>query len=285
MVVGIHNNAHLMSNRIERENLVRNFKTALVKQAFREGFDVIVDDTHLVPQTVRKLHRLAESIGDVKVIEKCFNVPVAECLRRNALREGPARVPDKVINDMARAAGLDKGRMLEDRETYHPPVGTQGTYVPDERLPKAVMCDLDGTLALIGDRSPYDATACDAKDSPNPAVAACVMAMHAQSFKIVFMSGRDVRYRPETERFIEKHCHVVLPDGARDAMPYELHMRGEDDASTQDSRKDAVVKQELFDRHVRHRFNVVFVLDDRDSVVRLWRDIGVPCFQTSYGDF
>jgi hypothetical protein len=46
-----------------------------------------------------------------------------------------------------------------------------------------------------------------------------------------------------------------------------------------------VVKGELFDAHVRHRFNVRVSLDDRDRVVALWRRLGLPTWQVNYGDF
>lgn len=257
------------------EDYVRQAKEQLLKTALESGYDVILDDTHLVPTTVKKLHRFAESIGDVKLIQKAFNVPVEECLRRNALRTGAARVPDKVIYGMALAAGLDKGRSLKDSETYYAPRDGFRSIDQDESLPRAIMCDLDGTLALMGDRSPYDASRCDEVDLPNKAVIACVLAMHAQDVKIVFMSGRDAKYREQTVRFIEKHCQfkdVVIP--------YELHMRPEGD-----QRKDSIVKRELFDAHVAGRYNVLFVLDDRNQVVLGWRQLGLTCFQVAEGNF
>src|SRR5579885_371283 len=120
MCVGPGNNPY-GGNRNEREDLVRNFKNELVRQACREGFDVILDDTHLVPQTVRKIHELAQSIGDVTVMEVAVNESVETCIERDSKREGFARVGEKVIKDMARGAGLDKGRKLSDKEAYYPP--------------------------------------------------------------------------------------------------------------------------------------------------------------------
>jgi len=254
-----------------REDFIRLAQDTLVRTAFNEGYDVVLDNTSLVPTTVKKLHRLAEQVGDVKVIEKCFNVPVDECLRRNALRTGTARVPDDVIHKMAKAAGIDRGRKLEDREAYYPPHSVRGDFVQDDSLPKAILCDLDGTLALIGDRSPYDATNCD-KDLPHWPVIECVKAMHAHGRKIIFMSGREDRYRAPTERFIQqyvtfKSLYAEPYQPAKDlVIPYELHMR-----PSGDQRKDSIVKRELFDAHVAGKYFVEFVLDDRPQVVRMWR--------------
>lgn len=258
------------------EDLITKLQEQAIRASIAAGFDVIVDNTHLKPWGIKRIHGIAESIGDVNVLEKAFNVPLEECVRRNALRQGSAHVPEQRLREMHKGAGLDK-KNLRDAETYYPPRAVHGTYVPKDDLPKAIMCDLDGTLALIGDRSPYDATDCDVKDFPNWPVIKTVLAMRAQGYDVIFMSGRDNRYRPETQRFIEKHC-VSMLDGA--PIPYQLHMRPEGD-----QRKDSIVKGELFDAHVANSHNVLFVLDDRNQVVDFWRSIGLTCMQVAPGDF
>jgi predicted kinase len=301
MVAGPGNNPHQGS--LAREDLIRSFKETLIKQAFKDGFDVILDDTHLVKNTVNKFHKLFESIGDVKVIEKAFNVSIEECIARDAKRTGFAQVGEKIITGMAKGAGLDRKGTLRDKEVYYAPRATSSGIAPvyDPKLPDVILCDLDGTLAIIGDRTPYDATDCDVKDFPNQPVIDCVMAMYAKGVRVIFMSGRDVKYRPETERFIEKYCRVpqtiktiagtneyeldtniVSPDRP---IAYELHMRGESDLEKTDQRKDSIIKQELYEQHVLGKFNVKFVLDDRNQVVSLWRELGLTCFQVNYGNF
>lgn len=273
----------------DNEEFVVATQNAIVANALKNGYDVILDNTHLVSSTVKKVHRLAESIGDIKVIEKCFNTPVEECLRRNSLREGVARVPDKVINDMARGAGLDKKRSLKDCEVYYPPRNGFTLAEQDETLPRAILCDLDGTLAHIGDRTPYDATDCDIIDRPNIAVIECVLAMYAQGVKVIFMSGRDLKYREPTMRFINEYVKCAakwafpIENDTRPshvAIEYQLYMRGEGDI-----RKDSIVKEELFTEHVAGKYNVLFVLDDRDQVCYLWRSMGLSCFQVAEGNF
>lgn len=265
----------------DREKLMRIFKEELVRKAFASGYDVILDDTHLVSATVKSLHTLAALIGDVTVVEKGVNVDVQTCIERDSNRTGFARVGKKVIMDMAKGAGIDKGRQLLDKQVYYEPrSGPSQPVVQDETLPEAIMCDLDGTLAIIGDRSPYDATDCDLKDKPNWPVIRCVMAMHATGTRIVFMSGREAKHRPETIRFIEKYCTV---NGS--VIPYALHMRGEGSVLEKDTRKDSVIKQELFNRYVRGQFNILFVLDDRNQVVDFWRSMGLTCFQVAPGAF
>jgi hypothetical protein len=132
------------------------------------------------------------------------------------------------------------------------------------------MVDLDGTLAIIGDRNVYDASRCDEIDILNEPVAETVLKFHAAGYNIVFLSGRKNTYEEPTRRFIEKHLSI----------PYELYMR---DAS--DNRKDSITKLELFNNHIRGRYNPFFVLDDRESVCKVWRSIGLTCFQVAEGKF
>jgi len=60
----------------------------------------------------------------------------------------------------------------------------------------------------------------------------------------------------------------------------ELHMR-----NPGDQRKDSVVKREMFDEFIKDKYNVLFVVDDRDQVVEMWRSMGLTCLQVNYGDF
>lgn len=64
-------------------------------------------------------------------------------------------------------------------------------------------------------------------------------------------------------------------------MAYDwLYMRPEGDV-----RKDTEIKREIFDNYIRDKYRVLFVLDDRNSVVKMWRDLGLKCLQVAEGDF
>ncbi|SHN43663.1 LNS2 domain-containing protein [Cryptosporangium aurantiacum] len=138
-------------------------------------------------------------------------------------------------------------------------------------LPAAVLVDIDGTLAArVTDRSPYDWHRVG-EDAPVAAVVTVVRALHAAGHRIVVVSGRDDECRRQTESWLTHHLDV----------PYdELLMR-----RARDNRRDAVVKRELYKRHIRDRYDVQFVLDDRDQVVRMWRELGLVCFQVAPGNF
>lgn len=147
-------------------------------------------------------------------------------------------------------------------------------YVPSTALPRAWLVDIDGTLAHMSGRKPYmwDRVG---EDTPAEAVIQVVKALAAfaefvEPLRIVVMSGRDEVCRPQTESWLNTHVPVW----------HELHMRAH-----KDNRKDSIVKAELFDRHVRDRFWVQGVLDDRNQVVEMWRAMGLVCLQVAPGDF
>ena len=256
------------------EDLVKEVRNHIILDAFSSEYDVIIDDTNLVPKTVKKLHDIAATFGDVKVVEKCFNLSIEECLKRNALREGKARVPDKVINDMARGAGFTKGRKLEDREVYYPPHHYDGpeTSTHDTSLPPAIICDLDGTLATMGNRPRYDASRSDVTDALVPEIANLVTVYAEKGWRIIFLTGRQEVDRAPTERFIANH----LPD-----LKYELLMR-----DTGDHRQDIVAKREIYEVAIKGKYDVKFTVEDRPRVCRMWRDeLGLFCLQVNHREF
>jgi hypothetical protein len=195
-------------------------------------------------------------------------VPLVESLRRDLERPADEQVGEEAIRRMH--ARYLAGKSLPLPVPWVDPGGPGVVYVPDPELPAAVLVDIDGTVALMAGRSPYDWHRVGS-DAPNPSVIAAVRAMHAAGHAIVFCSGRDEVCRAETEAWLELFVGV----------PYEaLFMRPEGD-----SRKDAVVKREIFDSEIRDRWRIVGVFDDRQQVVRMWRALGLTVFQVAEGDF
>jgi hypothetical protein len=53
-----------------------------------------------------------------------------------------------------------------------------------------------------------------------------------------------------------------------------------------DQRKDSIIKFELFENHIKDKYYVELVVDDRQQVVDMWRrKLGLTCLQVDYGDF
>lgn len=134
------------------------------------------------------------------------------------------------------------------------------------------MFDIDGTLAVMSDRNPFDWKKVG-NDSVDMFIAQMLMGYEDLNYRIVIMSGRDSVCRDETEKWLYKN-----------RIPYDdLFMRAE-----KDYRKDSIVKEELFYNHVAPKYNVVAVVDDRPQVVRMWWEIKIPkviCVGNPWNEF
>jgi hypothetical protein len=140
-------------------------------------------------------------------------------------------------------------------------------------MKKAIIVDIDGTLAKMNGRGPFDWDRVG-EDKVNEPVKAVVDAMnygYQEDLHIIIFSGRDSVCRPET------HTWLVL-----NKIPFDdLFMRPEGN-----NEKDAIIKRRLFEAHVAGKYDVLFVLDDRNQVVDMWRkELGLTCLQVDYGDF
>ena len=81
------------------EQFINKAYDQLIELALSAGYNVIADSTHVSRASVAPLQRLAQKCGaDVNTVT-FFDVPVAECIRRNAARANP--VPESAILRLA----------------------------------------------------------------------------------------------------------------------------------------------------------------------------------------
>jgi predicted kinase len=254
-----------------------------VEALLRDGYDVVVDDTHLRRRYARVWADVAAIAGAAFEVRDFTHVPLEEVLRRDAARRaaGERAVGEELLRDL-HARYLAHGDLppVEPLQPIAPradaarvvdpvvdPAG--GGYLPDPSLPAAWLVDVDGTLALLGARSPH-AWHRVGEDAPNPPVVELVRALRGAGNAIVVVSGRDGVAREATLAWLDRHR---IPHDALLMRP-----RG-------DNRRDSVVKRELFETRIRRTWQVKGVLDDRDQVVRMWRELGLTCAQVAPGDF
>lgn len=140
---------------------------------------------------------------------------------------------------------------------------------------KAIIVDLDGTVADISHRlfmiqeKPkmwtefYNAMV---DDVPNKWCCELIWKFYLD-YKILFVTGRPEEYRQQTIDWLGKN--VVI-----DQEFFELHMR-----PSKDYRPDNVLKLEIYEKNLKDKYDILFVLEDRDRVVNAWRDLGLVCLQ------
>lgn len=243
------------------EEFVLHMRDMFITMALLEGFSVIVDDTNLAPKHEKRLRELVDqhnsvlstSLNPLKAqfeIKDFTDVPLEECIKRDQAR--PNYVGEKVIKRMY--------------NQFLRPKPVRPKFI--EGKPYAVICDLDGTMCLFGDANPYDRDF--SQDEPNALVKRILLKYADPGTRVIFVSGRKDSFRKVTEEWLETYW----------GTNYALYMRAADD-----TRKDVVVKQEIYENHIKGNYNVEFVLDDRDQVVEFWRSQGLTCFQVAEGDF
>ena len=252
----LDNSVHSKTN----EKFIENVRDMMLVEALKEGKNVVIDDTNLSERPVERIKQVVQKYitdsGETVNIEiKDIETSLEECLERDKKRE--KKVGESVIMRMY------KQHILKDERGPH-------YQEQDDTLPAAILCDLDGTLAIIHDRSPFDAKRCET-DLLNIPIAEILKTYYQKGVKIILISGRDDNARIQTMNWLSYN-----------KIPYNaLYMR-----TSSDMRKDAIVKKELYLKHIKEQFYVQFVLDDRNQVVDLWRlELGLPCLQVNYGDF
>ena len=137
-------------------------------------------------------------------------------------------------------------------------------------LDEAIIVDVDGTVALMeGKRTPFEWDKV-ALDAPNLPIIELVQTLRDAGLKVLVTTGRDGVCLNDTKTWLADHG--VLYDA--------IFIRPE-----RDSRDDTVIKKEIYDNHIKDKYKIKYVIDDRDKVVKMWRDLGLTVLQVADGDF
>jgi predicted kinase len=241
----------------EKEKFIVNCRDTFISCAISNGFNVICDDTNLKEEHVEQMIRVGkQSNEDLEIEVRWCPISLNEAIKRDSRRE--VSVGEKVIRNMYEQYVKVGGPVVTSKEVYE----------QRKDLPKCIICDLDGTLAKMDGRGPHEQWKCN-KDKVNESVLLIINSLWIK-YPIILFSGRFEQYRPQTIEFLDEYN--IPHDG--------LYMRKDDDY-----RKDSIVKEEMFFEHVDGQYKVEFVMEDRDQCVRLWRDLGLSCFQVNWGKF
>lgn len=254
----------------KQEQILTEVSRAMVKTLLSSGLDVVADDMNLRPKYVSEWHRFAKANGHELEVQT-FEISIAESKIRNRDREfhGERFVHGPIIESMKKYLGKGE-KLLPVQSLLEEPVQLV-KYEHDWALPSAYIVDIDGTVALnTGGRSFYDMTRVH-EDTKHELVVRVVEALYNNGDTIIFLSGRDESGRELTENWLKQWVPVQYAG---------LYMR-----PAGDMRKDSIVKRELFDEHIRGKYNVLGVLDDRKQVVKMWREeLGLLVLHVDEGD-
>lgn len=235
------------------ENLTRDAARGLAKFYLSSGTSVIIDDTNLNPRTMESWRTLAGELGAKFEVVDMTEVAVSTCVMRDAERVDS--VGGTVIKNMALRSGIT-------------------TFKPDS----VVLCDIDGTISDLEHRKHYvEQTPKDWKgffgqmhlDPVRNDVRKMLIQYYNEGKAIIFMSARPEDYKEVTLKWLEDNLL---------SFAYTLIMR-----RTNDSRPDTEVKKDLLEQHFPDSEVIHVVIDDRPSVIRLWRGMGLNVIDVGKG--
>jgi predicted kinase len=224
------------------EKEVTRIQGQMIMESWAAGENIVISDTNLNPTTRQGLINRLRELG-YTVDLKVFHVTYETALKRDRLR--PNSVGHEVIY-----------RQMDQWNTFNGRV----TYVGDESLPKAIIVDVDGTIAQMSGRGPFEWHRVG-EDLPRKLIIDMVKNYFAQGYEILIVSGRSDECKAETQEWLHHHRVPVQ----------ELHMRKEGDY-----RRDSAIKEEIFWTHLAHKYNIVAAIDDRPMMIRAWHELKIP---------
>jgi predicted kinase len=239
------------------ENITRNAMRVLAREYLLEGKSVIIDDTNLNGKTMQSWKDLAaQTLGTKIEIVDMTNVPVEECVMRDTQRE--KSVGGTVIKNMALRYGL---------KTF-----SQGSVV---------LCDIDGTIADTthrlhyvnppeGEKKDWKGFFSEMASDPVRDDVRKILIQHYNEMKtIIFLSARPETYKDVTLKWL---------DDKGLGFAYTLIMR-----QSNDKRADIETKKDMLDKHFPDRGVIHTIIDDRPSVIRMWKEEGLNVVDVGKG--
>lgn len=246
-----------------QEKAVSAAQQAAAQRLLGSGMDVIVDDTNLTAKFVKMWFALAP---DIEFID--FPVSFEDAVRRDWVRgvEGGRTVGEEVIKSF-----FDR-YIKKDGSLPPVPVNESKLIDPKPYVPggiPAVSFDLDGTLAHMDGRSPYDPTLYHT-DLVDVYVREALWNYRSSGYEIIILTARDDTYREAVEDWLDAH-----------GIDYDLLLMRKGG----DTRNDALVKSEIVDEHISGVYDIRMHFDDRNRVVDALRLKGIKVAQVNPGNF
>lgn len=231
----------------DNEKFILKIRDNIIIEALKSGKHVVVDDTNLSPKHGEHIKELVKGLAEVET--KFFDITVEEAVKRDLQRSNS--VGRDVIENMY-------NQFLKPRAQV---------YKPNKDKPSAFIFDIDGTLALKGDRGIFDWEKVG-DDMVNNPVADILRLISLSGHKIIIFTGRDGCCEEQTKEWLK--THNIFYDY------FDIRPEG-------NTEKDYIIKKRMFDK-IKDNYNIVGVFDDRKQVKRMWVDMGLFVFDVNQND-
>ena len=257
----------------EREDYITVLEDTMIREALARDFTVISDATNLNPKTIKRMQDMAAEFK-AEVEFKEFYVPFKVALERDKARGAKASAADSVRE----AAGhLSVGRKVMEGfyMRYYKEQFLKELYIDPREvdpmlngLPSAVICDLDGTVAIHrSGRSPFEYERVGEDEALRPMVLT-LRALADGGVNIIFLTGRE-----DTGNCLEKTRQWICAN-VMGTRPYQIYLRPKGD-----HRKGFIFKREVYENKIKGICNVINVFEDDPKCVKMWRELHLQCSQ------
>ena len=241
----------------KNEKRVTELELNAATEVTKFGSDIIISNTNLNSKT-REFWKDFAKHHNYEFEIKEFPITLEEAIKRDNLRQN----------------GVGEQVIRKQYQQWLEYIGRK-TYTPNEKLPNCIIVDIDGTVAEINGRKPFEWDNVDT-DLPRQFVIDVVTGYaDRHNCHIVFLSGRDGCCYAKTYDWIAKYVGHDIS--------WTLNMR-----KTKDFRKDCIVKEEIFWNVVVPKYNVIGVFDDRPQVLQMWHELKLPnviCVGNPFNEF
>ena len=150
--------------------------------------------------------------------------------------------------------------------------------------------DIDGTIAdlthrlhfIQGDKPDWDMFhATCGKDEPIGDVINIIKLLEDNNARTLFITGRPESSRHDTQKWLNIAWYNDHENYIGRGWEEDLFMRKDGDF-----RPDYIIKKEIYDSFSDEmKGNIRGVFEDREQVVKMWRSLGLTCFQVKDGDY
>lgn len=255
----------------ERESLVLDIFNAGLNKAMSNKYDIVIDNmSNLNPKHIDEYKFIVNSYNGssddtrtYKLEFKLFDTPVEVCIERDSKRSNP--IGEKVIRQQWK-----KYRdFIIQQSILAMPKAKQ-----DPKLPHCIIVDMDATLCLnISARPFFGSGAAEKMKDDVPITEVCNLVRHYcndSNSALIILTGRDESCREATMTWLEKHK----------LYPTKLLMRPNGSFLSGPEQKKLI-----YEREIKDKYYIDFVIDDSSKVVKMWRELGFICLQPNEGKF
>lgn len=245
------------------EKMITELQNKTIVTALANKLNVIIDNTHLKVSYINEMKNLVKEYASVKYM--VFDVPLKTLLERDSARE--KSVGPDVVRKMYK-----QWEILKDSFDFQPaPKDRVRKYITPNfksELPDCVVFDIDGTLANMKNRGPFDWDKVD-RDDYNQIVGEQTKFHKSMGRKIFIVSGRDGSCKEMTENWL-KFYGVEYDD---------IFMRPENNYE-----KDTIIKKRIYENEFKDKYNILAIYDDRLSVCNMWFEQGLFVYNCNQGN-